>query len=220
LDYILPAWYGWLLGMGVSLLFFGPAFFLLINTSIKSGFGKGVSLAVGVFVSDLVLVVLINLGLSAFYENKVFQLFFSAIAGVAMLVWGIKTLRGKYKSFLYEMHLEVSKKGSILKGFILNTLNPFAFVFWTTLIVNMSGHFDSDDPFHSRKVLIAVLFTLFGFLSMDTIKSFVFHKIGKKISLRSIYGMNKIIGVIIIGAGCYFMWNAVNLLFECLALKP
>ncbi len=46
--------------LGLVLAFsFGPGFFALINTGIKHGFKPAASLAVGIFLSDLALVILI-----------------------------------------------------------------------------------------------------------------------------------------------------------------
>ena len=53
---------------------FGPAFFGLINTSIKHGFKAGASLAFGVFLSDLVLAlgicILFHLGAEDYLKNE------------------------------------------------------------------------------------------------------------------------------------------------------
>ena len=96
MDFVTPIWYGWLIGIGISILLFGPAFFLLVNTSIRDGFSRGVLLSLGVFVSDLILVLIIHYGLSSFYDSLLFKTIFSFVAGIAMLIWGIKTFRGKY----------------------------------------------------------------------------------------------------------------------------
>jgi threonine/homoserine/homoserine lactone efflux protein len=212
MHFLSPIWYGWLLGVGISIVLFGPAFFLLVNTSIRDGFSRGVLLSLGVFISDLVLVLLIHFGLSNFYDSVLFKVVFSFIAGIAMLIWGYKTIKGKYRNFLAEMHVQSSKKGSLLKGFLMNILNPFAFVLWTTTLANLSSHYEPTEPDYKLKVAIAAISMLFGLLSMDVIKSFTFHRVGKYIPNRWFFRVQFIIGLILLIAGGYFMFHGVNMM--------
>jgi len=218
-EYINPAWYGWFLGLGVSILLFGPAFFLLVNTSIKDGFNKGFFLSLGVCASDFLMVFAIHFGLSDYYEKPIFQFIFGLVAATAMLIWGLKTMNGKYKNFLKDIHFASSKKGSVIKGFMLNILNPFAFIFWTTIVANISGHFDPQESNYQTKILVAVIFTLIGLLTMDTLKAFTFNKVGKFISFRNIFSMNKIIGIIMLGASAYFYWHTFFEVFPLLSVN-
>jgi len=212
MDYFSPIWYGWLIGVGISILLFGPAFFLLVNTSIKDGFSRGVLLSLGVFVSDLVLVLIIHYGLSAFYDSAIFKVAFSFVAGIAMLIWGIKTMRGKYRNFLSDLHKQSSKKGSLFKGFLMNILNPFAFVLWTTTLANVSSHYEPEEAYYTQKVIIAVISILFGLLSMDIIKAFTFNKVGKYIPKKGFFRIQAIIGLVLIIAGSYFMVHGVRMI--------
>ena len=85
-------------GLLISLLSFGPAFFLLINTSIRDGFRKGLLLALGVFLSDLVVILGIHFGLQGLFENIMFKKVFALSAGIAMIFVGINALRSPYKA--------------------------------------------------------------------------------------------------------------------------
>lgn len=212
MQFLSPIWYGWLLGVGISIVLFGPAFFLLVNTSIKDGFSRGVLLSLGVFCSDLVLVLLIHFGLSTFYNSVFFKVLFSFIAGVAMLLWGYKTIKGKYRNFLAELHTQSSKKGSMFKGFLMNILNPFAFVLWTTTLANLSSHYDPIEPNYTLKVVIAAISMLFGLLSMDIIKSFTFYRIGKYVPNRWFFRIQYYVGIILLLAGGYFMFHGFNMM--------
>jgi threonine/homoserine/homoserine lactone efflux protein len=214
MDFVTPIWYGWLIGIGISILLFGPAFFLLVNTSIRDGFSRGVLLSLGVFVSDLILVLIIHYGLSSFYDSLLFKTIFSFVAGIAMLIWGIKTFRGKYRNFLADLHKQSSKKGSLLKGFLMNILNPFAFVLWTTTLANVSSHYESSEPYYTQKVIIAVISILFGLLSMDIIKAFTFNRIGKYIPKRGFFRIQSIIGLVLVAAGVYFMVHGIRMIWN------
>ena len=212
LELLGPIMYGWLIGIGISILLFGPAFFLLVNVSIKDGFSRGALLSLGVFLSDLVIVLLIHFGLSDFYSVPLFQIIFSFIAGVAMIAWGIKTMRGKYRNFLADIHKSSSKGGSLIKGFATNILNPFAFVLWTTTIANVSAQFESTEQDYEMKVIVAVISILFGLLSMDLIKAFSFHLVGKKIKYRFFFRVQLVIGLLLFGAGVYFLFQGFRVM--------
>ena len=72
---------------------FGPAFFGLINTSIKHGFRAGMALAIGVFLSDLVLAVgvclLINYGAADYLQSPKNQTFIGILGGVILIIFGV-----------------------------------------------------------------------------------------------------------------------------------
>lgn len=212
MEFVSAIWYGWLVGVGISILLFGPAFFLLVNTSIKEGFNRGVLLSLGVFTSDLVLVLLIHFGLNSFYDKVIFQFIFGIVAGTAMLIWGIKTMRGKYRNFLSDMHLPSSKKGSWFTGFLMNIFNPFAFVLWTTTLANVGSHFDPDEKHYTTKVMVSALSMLFGLLCMDVFKAFTFNRLGKFIPQRRFFKIQFLIGIILTSAGVYFIAKAIRLI--------
>src|ERR1043165_3595138 len=71
---------------------FGPAFFALLNTSIKYGRKEGSLLATGVILSDLfvcmLVITLINLGATNYIQDEKNQRFMGILAGLVLVVFG------------------------------------------------------------------------------------------------------------------------------------
>ena len=133
-------------GVLLSLFFsLGPAFFSLIQNSIHHGFRKAVFFAVGVSVSDVLLVLLMltvlsNVDLNALLHN----VYVSIIGGLATGIFGVLTYRSKVKSS-GGGRLKFSTEGVthgwqlFLKGFLLNILNPLIWLYWVSIITFLSA---------------------------------------------------------------------------------
>ncbi|HZX63081.1 MAG TPA: LysE family transporter, partial [Bacteroidales bacterium] len=75
LKFLHPLFEGLLLGITVAITL-GPALVALLQTSIKHGMKTGIFLAMGIFTSDLFLVVLAVFGVSEFITAPKFHLAF------------------------------------------------------------------------------------------------------------------------------------------------
>ena len=124
------------LGLGLILaLSVGPVIFTIIKQSINNGFKGGLSFVAGVWLSDIVLVLLSN-----FFSGMVSYLleYKNAIAVVGSL---FLLIMGVYYIFFKKVQLaednDLLKKFSTsdftkiaLSGFLINTLNPGVIIFW------------------------------------------------------------------------------------------
>lgn len=113
----------------------GPIFFALLQTGIEEGFRAGMKVGVGIWTSDLLYITLCFLGLSyviELVEWDNFNYYVGTIGGCILLAVGIGGLISKPIQF--ENGKAVSKSSSSfslwLKGFMINTVNPFTVVFW------------------------------------------------------------------------------------------
>ncbi|MCC6818305.1 MAG: LysE family transporter, partial [Bacteroidia bacterium] len=97
---IFPVINGLWQGFIISILLFGPAFFKLVHTSIQEGFSKGVMLASGVFLSDLLVALLCIFGVADAMQAPSFQKLYSLFASVALILLGLKYFKHQYKAFL------------------------------------------------------------------------------------------------------------------------
>ena len=102
---------GLLLGVTLATLFgFGPALLALVQTSISRGFKAGVSLAFGVFLSDLFLVLLSFEGVIQVVEQPKNKLAFGIVSGLILIIFGIITYIRKPKT--------KTERGSILQSML------------------------------------------------------------------------------------------------------
>lgn len=195
-------------GMGVGLilsLLTGPVFFALIQTSIEKGFKAGASLASGVFLSDLFYILIIYYGAKNVVIEEKYSIILGWVGGGFLIGIGIYYLLKKAT----EPKLEIEKirhSGYLLKGFLMNTLNPFVILYWIGIISYLSI---SDKETNSQFGFFAA--TLLTILSSDVLKSFIASKLRHVISSRVIKWLNRIAGVALIIFGLRMI---IKVIFE------
>ncbi len=133
--------------VGLVLCFLiGPIFFTLIQTAVEQGFRASAMIGLGVWVSDFIYILAAFLGLQyigTVADNADWQLIMGIAGAVILGIFGIITLLDR--SALANMHQPKPIRSSSylslwLKGFLINSLNPFNIIFWlgmmTTIMVN------------------------------------------------------------------------------------
>ncbi len=187
-----------LLGMGAGLIssfLTGPVFFAMIKTSIERGFKAGFSLAVGVILSDIILIGLVLFG-SQFLEYQAsFDKYVGIIGGIFLLAVGIYYLFSTV-SISYEENkiVKVSKRGYLLKGFLMCILTPSTLMFW--IIVTNIISIKLNNMFYEK--LLCFIIAMGTQLTIDGLKSYYSSKLRYRIKESSLMMLNKIAGVIII----------------------
>lgn len=184
------------LAMGILLaLSVGPVIFTVIKQSINNGREGGFSFIVGVWVSDIILIILANL----FSELLTRLLDFKEIIGVAGSAFLIAM--GVYYLIFKKVHIhpeDVAMPGLKnydharigMQGFLLNTLNPAVMLFWLTAATAIAVT-------HTVRDRIIIFGTAMGFnILMDIIKVTLAGKLRKKLTLKNIRLINKISGII------------------------
>ena len=128
------------IGFGLTLsIMIGPIFFALIHAAIDRGFRAGTLVGAGVWVSDLSFILLVYYGIS--YIRAITSLsgftFYTGMAGsVILLFFGIGTIINAKKSISIDddQELPVTWFSFWLRGFLINTINPFTVFFWLSVI--------------------------------------------------------------------------------------
>ncbi len=209
--YIFPVLNGIWQGFFISILLFGPAFFKLIHTSIQEGFRKGVTLASGVFLSDLLVVGLCIFGFAEFMQTSAFQKMYSLLGVIVLVLLGVRAFRHQYKVFLKSYSERVPHAKSLMKGFVLNLVNPFTFILWFNVLGSISLKYADEAQY---KILLSInLFTILLVLFlMDVLKVFLSHLIGKKLNARIFFIINKYFGLLLMLIGGGFLFRFINLM--------
>lgn len=187
--------------LGVTLAFMiGPAFFALIQTSINRGFKAGVQMAVGISLSDTIMVFLMNLGVIHFIDDPSTQIYFGIIGGVILIGVGLYTfLKKEISNAPHEVKIDSRFSRAltyILKGFFLNFMNPFVWIFWITVSVGMKSSLQTNE-----NIFLFFGATLVTLISTDIIKCFISNKIKQIFSPRVLFLINKLVGLILLGFG-------------------
>jgi threonine/homoserine/homoserine lactone efflux protein len=128
-------WKGILYGLGLSFLV-GPLLFSLIQTSIEEGFRAGWMVGLGIWISDILFVSVTYFFLSLVAEITQWEglkLTLGIVGGIILILLGVGSLLSK-PPVIENMKEKAIRQNSYLslwmKGFLLNTINPFTFIFW------------------------------------------------------------------------------------------
>lgn len=141
--------------VGMVLCFMlGPIFFALVQTGVERGFRAGAAIGLGVWVSDFLYIVAVLKGLSfmsSLSNSPAFKFWLGICGGLLLVGFGVASLFSSPKP--NKNNFTTSSSGGALpyfslwlKGFVINTFNPFSVFFWvgwtTTLLIrdNLTSH--------------------------------------------------------------------------------
>ncbi len=200
---------GIILGFTLAVFFgFGPALFALLQTTIHRGFLSGLFLAIGIFLSDLVLVGLCFVGAIQIISKPENNLAFGIISGIVLIIFGIVSYTRKVE-FNKDNKVNTKDRAWLiaytLKGFFLNIANPFVWIFWMGVVVGVTTNLEGG------KYAIIVFFsaTLLTVLSTDILKCFDSYKIKKFLTPKIVLRINHIAGVGLVLFGLFLISRAV-----------
>ncbi len=198
------------IGLGLALCIgVGPSFFALIQTSLHNGVRSGVALAFGIFLSDVTCVLLAYLGVSQFMLNPANKMIVGLVGGTILILFGIYILMQK-KPMTPLQEREVSIKTpnialTIVKGYLLNILNPVVILLWITWL----GVISSTHNFTRIHIIIFFSTTLSVVVLTDILKVMMANKIKKYINPHFLLIVNRLIGSILLIIG---IWKLAALL--------
>ncbi len=187
---------------------FGPAFFALLNTSIKHGRKEGTLLATGVIFSDLfvcmLVITLINLGATNFIQDEKNQRFMGILAGLVLVVFGCfyfkKPVTGTNET------IEIQSPTALvllLKGFFLNLLNPTVWLLWLGNVTAVSKTLE-----YSMVKMCIYFGILLGLaLSVEIFKVYLGSKIKKYLTDKLMHGINFATGILLVIFGVVLVYN-------------
>ena len=165
---------GIFLGLTLSILV-GPIIFALLQTAIERGFRAGMMVGLGVWLSDVLYISAAYFGVSyvvKITEYEGFEEILGTIGGLVLIGFGLATLFSKPplppdaakaaediideqlpKALDFDDDDGMSRPNYFslwLKGFLINTLNPFTVFFWT----GVTGTMVAGQEFTNQDALI------------------------------------------------------------------
>jgi threonine/homoserine/homoserine lactone efflux protein len=195
---------GILLGM-ILAISIGPVFFSLIQTSIERGFRSGLFMAFGITLSDTAYIALTYLGISQIADIPSFGQYLGVGGGLIMLIFGVASFFKPLPHHLKETTLEKSDNYKlIIKGFLLNGINPFVLIFWIGVVSMVTV----DYAYNSNEILLFFLGIILTIFITDAIKSYLANKLRGIITVGFIKWMNVVVGIALIGWGLWLFYYA------------
>ena len=190
-------------------LMIGPAFFLLLETSIKKGVRAALAFDLGIFLSDLFYIVIAYIfygEVSKLVSGEHTELL-KAISGGLFIIYGIISFFKKSKIQSQE-EIDNSSNTSkdyliqFLKGLMLNLVNPMVIFYWFSVMALGTEH--GADSWIDNILFIGVL--LITFFSIDVLKIMGAKKLRPFITDQLLGSLNRITGAIL------FLFGVVLLL--------
>jgi threonine/homoserine/homoserine lactone efflux protein len=199
------------IGFSMSILFIGPSFFALIQTSIKNGFRSAVAMAAGISVSDIFLVLCAYFGVERFLENPRNKIYEGFVGSAILLVFGIVALFQKHEDEKdaqkgYAAAASQSNKLPLMfaKGFVLNLLNPFVLLVWVGWLTTVSHYSSKEDI---AAMMIGTLGTVFA---GDVLKSLVANRIRAFITHTLLKWIHYIMAIALIVSGIILLYDVLT----------
>ncbi|MDE6630002.1 MAG: LysE family translocator [Bacteroidales bacterium] len=202
-------------GLTLSMLL-GPAFFMLLQTSLDRGFRCAVRFALGVFLSDAFLVTLCILGASQLFNNPSVSKVIGVAGGGLLVLIGFYTFRRKV--VLQGISSDKARQADQVtqqwpaywqdlgKGFGMNLANPSVWLFWFVLVGSILAQY-TDATGHVVRYRVFLFFAVMlgTVFSIDCLKSFVAARLKKIINEKVVSGINKVVGVVLMLFGAYLI---------------
>lgn len=187
---------------------FGPAFFALINTGIKHGYKTGSLLAIGVVASDffvcILIIFLVHFGATNFIHDEKSRRFMGILAGIVLVVFGAIHFKQPLPKKEETMAITLpSAKAMLLKGFLLNCLNPAVWLLWLGNVTGVSQSLNYS-PF---KMIIYFSITLGLVLLVELAKVSVAGKLKQILTTKTMYLVNIITGGLLVIFGVVLIYN-------------
>lgn len=182
----------------------GPVLFSIIKQSLNNGYRGGIAFVLGVFASDVFLVLVSNVFSEFFNRVSGLQKEIAFVGSVFLITLGIyflffkKTVLNDNAGVMVKFRKRDYARIS-LSGFFMNLLNPGVFVFWiyaSSVVVSQT--------INHRIIVFATC--LLWVLSTDLLKVFLADKIRNRLTPKNIHIINRLNGAILLGFGAVLIW--------------
>jgi threonine/homoserine/homoserine lactone efflux protein len=205
---------GIIAGLILSIML-GPAFFILMEVTIRRGVRAGLAFDVGIFISDVlyILIAFLFYAQVAKFMTGENQGIIQILVGIIFLFLGTVTYLKKPKP------VKVDEVGKVihsskdyfllaLKGFVLNMANPLIILYWFIVITEAAKHALLTDSW-KMSLFIYLCVILAVFFSIDVVKILIAKKLRSIITPRILEALNQFIGVIFLLFGVVLIAKGV-----------
>ena len=219
------------IGLGLVLsLMLGPVFFVLLETSIQKGIKSALYLDLGVLLSDIVYITFAYLFVNqvAGLMESEYSNYLTIVGGICFIFFGIYTLRKKVSINIGDDKIldndEILKKNknmktnsplsTILKGFLLNAVNPGVLFYWLTIIGTLRDKNEVLGLSENTTVILYLIIILITFFGIDVFKIIGAEKLKNILTPAWMNIINRVLGIILICFGVFFILNGLEGLYD------
>ena len=200
---------GIFLGLVVNM---GPAFITLVQTSLHRGFRSAAWFALGVILNDAMIILICILSIFTALQEMMSSdssAYFSIGAGIILFLFGVFTFmkKGKPKEKKVADSMVKVKNDKpawfvfLGKGFVLNLLNPFVWIFWFSMVAMVASNLNGT----RMSTLVFFGLILATTLTIEILKAWGAAKLKRFLTPRRTTLMNRAAGILLMGFGLYFI---------------
>lgn len=186
---------------------FGPVFFSIIDTSMRRGVRFALSVALGVLISDAIMITICFLSIGQIIQDTNVRNIIGAIGGCVLVIFGIYHIARP----VHEVHPKDIQPSNwrmllyMLKGFAINSINPFVLIFWLSAVSFVAV---DNDYNKAEKIFFFVMALGFNFC-YDTIKSFLASRLKHLLTHKTMNIISKVVGIGILIFGVRLLWKTL-----------
>jgi threonine/homoserine/homoserine lactone efflux protein len=185
-------------GLLLAVLIGGPVFVGLIKISIEKGFLIGLLFAMGVIISDASYFVLSYVGISQLKNSNLVEELLGAGGGAFMIIFGIHLMVTKEKpKDVDDKVIQGSLFRSMLSGFLINTLNPSALLFWIATVSTVTVEFSNN----SKQIFAFFIVSMSFVFGTDVLKAYLAGKVKSIVTPKFLLWLHRISGLVLVAIG-------------------
>lgn len=191
----------------------GPINVEIIKRGLRNGFKDGWMLGLGALTADTLYAVVIVAGLTPFVDSPAIRVPLFLAGGAMLCRVGWSSLKTARAGDIADQSDPSPRHGrSFLTGFMLAVLNPMGIVYWFSVGSALVAEAVDRVGRGGAPVLVGGVF--FGILCWVTTISIVAQVSRKFVTGKGMRWITGISGVIIIGFGLWFVWQAATTLLN------
>lgn len=188
---------GIMLGLTLTILL-GPIFVALTQTGIQHGIKAGIAVGSGIWISDFLVITasyFFILKISLLIKTTDFQFWMGLAGGIILILSGlfsiIKSHKGEEKTPAFDARSYIEY---FSKGFTINFINPFTFIFW----ISVMSSYVSGKGINGLEAFLLFGSILCTIIITDTLKVMLAKKIRSKMKPGHLEIFAKIAGIMLI----------------------
>ncbi len=202
--------------LGVSLSFMiGPLFFSIIEAGIAQGFRAGIAVAAGIWFSDVLYVALVISSvdlLASMTSLPGFKVWAGIIGGCLLVVFGVGSLVAAGRLLQPDIGQagktlrRYNWKSYCLRGFLLNTINPFTVFFW----LSVAGAVIIPNGWNAYEAIYFFGGMLGTLVVSDTLKAYGARQISRFLTPKHTFWVQRGIGITLLVFGIVLIVRVVR----------
>ncbi|GAA0426580.1 MULTISPECIES: LysE family translocator [Virgibacillus] len=199
-----------LLGLSLSAPV-GPINAAQLNKGIHHGFLHAWLVGLGAMLGDLLFMVLIYFGVAQFLTTPLMKTFLWLFGFFILIYTGIESILSARKALREDKALAASTKGkSFRTGFFMAISNPLNIVFWLGIYGAVLAK--TSDQYSNQQLLLFSSGIFLGILIWDVFMAGLASTFRKFFQSKTLNYISVFAGIILIGFGLYFGYQAYILL--------